>query len=73
MTTIHTTPSPARSRRIRQKRARLAAIEAEAKQLLADLLPLEAQESWSMGYQLVLRGDKLLEAMDRRDAGRVAA
>jgi hypothetical protein len=56
-----------RARRIRAMNARLASIEAERRQILADLLPLETEESWSLGYRCVVRGDKLIASMDHRD------
>lgn len=62
-----------RARRIRQHYARLAAIEAEAKSIRTALLPLETEESWSLGYRFRLNGDKLLAAMDHRDGKREAA
>ena len=62
-----------RARRIRQHYARLAAIEAENRAIRTALLPLETEESWSLGYRCVVRGDKLLAAMDLRDSAAVAA
>lgn len=62
-----------RASRIRKLNKRLASIEAERRQIVADLLPIETAESWSMGYRCVLRGDKLIAAMDARDAQERAA
>lgn len=66
-----------RARRIRDLYARLARIEEERRQIVAGLLPLETEESWSMGFRCVMRGKTLLIEMDRRDAaaekGRVVA
>lgn len=62
-----------RARRIRQLNSRLLAIEAEARQSRASLLPLETEECWSLGYRCVVRGDKLLAAMDVRDLREVKA
>lgn len=62
-----------RARNIRAKLARLEALDAERRKLLFELAPLEAEESWSMGYTMPLRGKRLLDAMERRDAKRQAA
>jgi hypothetical protein len=66
--------SPAqRARRIRQLNDRLASIEAERRQIVHDLLPLETEECWSLGYRCVVRGDRLIAAMDARDRAAEAA
>lgn len=57
-----------RARIIRSKLARLETLEAERRKLLLELAPLEVEESLSMGYAMPLRGKRLAEAMDRRDA-----
>lgn len=62
-----------RTRIVRAKLARLEALDAERRKLLFELAPLEAEESWSMGYAMPLRGKRLTEAMDRRDAQMQAA
>lgn len=62
-----------RAKQIRKMHDRLAAIEAEKRQIQASLLPLETEESWSMGYRLIVRGERLLAAMDARDAVSAAA
>lgn len=59
---------------IRRKHARLAAIEAEARAIRAELLPLETEESWSLGFKCpTRRGQELLNEMNRRDAQEEAA
>jgi hypothetical protein len=62
-----------RARIIRAKLARLEMLDAERRELLFELAPLEAEESWSMGYAMPLRGKRLIDAMDRRDARKQAA
>lgn len=62
-----------RARVIRAKLARLETLDGERRRLLFELAPLEAEESWSMGYAMPLRGKRLLDAMDRSDWRREAA
>lgn len=57
----------ARSAIIRAKLARIETLDNERRQLQMELAPLEAEESWAMGYRMPLRGKRLLDAMDRRD------
>lgn len=61
-----------RAKRIREMNARIAQIEAEKRRLIMALLPLETAESWSMGFRVVMRGAKLVAAMDARDEIRAA-
>lgn len=56
-----------RASRIRHLNARMRAIEEERRKIVAELLPLETAESWSMGYRCVMRGKPLLDAMWARD------
>lgn len=62
-----------RSRRIRQCNARLDALEAERRAILAELHPLETEHSRSLGYSFPpMRGKALLAIMDRELGSKAA-
>lgn len=55
-----------RARRIRQINARLDALEAERRAIMAELHPIETEHSRLLGYSFPpMRGKALLAIMDR--------
>ncbi len=64
-----------RQRRIRTLHARKQALESDLRALIAELAPLEREESRALGYLFggTISGARLIAEMDRVAAGRRAA
>jgi len=62
-----------RQRRLRQIHAKRQALQAELRALDVEAAPLENEESWSLGFRVPLRGERLIAEMDRQGAQRRAA
>lgn len=60
-----------RARRIRQLVAERERVTRRDREIVAELRSLENAHSWSLGFRVPLRGDRLLAEMDRRE-GRAA-